>query len=106
MHPFKKAFFYKSTFTNWDNKRIESKSVLALKKDSDLVAKEIIDTWNSTIRVNIHDYKYELLEELNVDEAIKLKSKTGASIINDWRFIQHLEYCTLEVESKEIAELN
>lgn len=105
-HPFRKAYMYTSTFITHDGKHMKSTNVLAIKHGSEKTASEIVEGWNVQSRKSIRNYRYELVKELDVNEAIKMKSNSSNCIENSWQFIEHLPYCTLAIAFEELQSIN
>lgn len=91
--PHHKAFEYHYHFTGKDGINYVSKNYLAIVPGVDI--EMLVKRWNMAARKG---RKYTLIGEVDLKMALYKRGVKGASIANDWKLVDHMQFHGIEWE--------
>lgn len=91
--PHHKAYEYHYFFTGTDGVQYRAKNYIAVCPMVDI--ETLIRRWNLSAN---HGRKYVLIGEVDLKTALYKRGKTGASIANDWKLLDHMQFHGVEWE--------
>lgn len=95
--PHHKAYEYNYTFVDHNGINCIARNYIAICHGVDIHS--LVTRWN---QISTNNQNYELVGEVDLKTALYARSPKGATIANDWKLLDHMQFHSVLIEIIEV----